>query len=359
MKITFILPPLNLAGGIISTIELANHLVIKGHEVTVFHPSIIIGPRLKWFNFRSIWHSFNAGNKAEYLLYNRIKPKCRMIKVPTLKEKHIPNADAVIATWWETAYYVNNYSESKGTKFYFVRGYEIWSGNKELVDKTYLLPLKILTTSSSLRSLLINNHGIDVIGTVPNGVNFSLFYKTNTKFTSYRAKRIGMVYSRTKLKGMQNAFEALQIVRKTFSDIKLVLFGSPRGHDVPNETEFHEYPKVDKLRDLYNSLDIFILPSHPEEGFANPPMEAMACGVPCVLTNVGGVPDYTIPGKTALVSPPHDPKALAKNLLTLLTDDQKRKDIAEAGHNHIKGFSWDKSASKLEALLKHWVYRSD
>jgi glycosyltransferase involved in cell wall biosynthesis len=355
MKICFILPIINLAGGIISTIELANHLYTKGHEVTVVHPSIIISPRLKWFNFRSIWCSFNVGKKAEDLLYNRIKPKCRMIKVPTLKEKYIPEGDVIIATWWETAYYVNNYPADKGTKFYFVRGYEIWSGNKELVDKTYSLPLRIITTSSSLKNLLKNDHCVDLIGTVPNGVNFDIFYKTQAKLSSPGAKRIGMVYSRTKLKGMQNGFEAFQIARKTIPDIKLVLFGSPMGNDVPNDVEFHEYPKADKLRDLYNSLDIFMLPSHPEEGFANPPMEAMACGVPCVLTKVGGVPDYTIPGKTALVVNPNDSRALAESLILLLSDEKLRRTVAQEGCEHIRNFSWEKSAAILETILKEQI----
>ena len=355
MKICFILPKINLAGGIISTVELANHLLTKGHDVTVVHPSIIIGPRLKWFNFRSIWSNFDIRNKAEDLLYNRIKPECRMIKVPTLKDKYIPNADVVIATWWETAYYVNNYSTGKGIKFYFVRGYEIWSGNKDLVEKTYSLPLRIITTSTSLKSLLKNNHGVDVIGTVPNGVNFSLFYKARGEVSPNGIKRIGMVYRGFKWKGMGDGFEAFRIAKQSVPDIKLVLFGSPAGDDVPDDVDFHEHPDVDTLRTLYNSLDVFILPSHPEEAFANPPMEAMACGVPCVLTNVGGVPDYTIAGKTALVVNPNDPKALADQLILLLTDDKLRHAIAQGGYERIRNFSWEKSASILETILKEQI----
>jgi glycosyltransferase involved in cell wall biosynthesis len=355
MKITFILPSLNLSGGVISTVELANNLVKRDNDVTIIYPVIILRPRLEWYNLRSIAKVLSTRRRQERLLLNRIVPQCRVVTVPTLRKNFIPNGDAIIATWWETAYYLNGYSPEKGMKFYFVRGYEVWSADKELVDRTYSFPLKIITTSTSLRNLLKSALDVDVIGTVPNGVNFSLFYKAKAERSPNCMKRIGMVYRGFKWKGMRDGFEAFRIAKQSVPDSKLVLFGSPAGDDVPDDVEFHEHPDVDTLRALYNSLDVFILPSHPEEGFANPPMEAMACGVPCVLTNVGGVPDYTIHGKTAVVVNPNDSRALAESLIHLLADDKLRHTIAQAGYEHIRNFSWEKSAATLENILKEHI----
>ena len=81
-------------------------------------------------------------------------------------------------------------------------------------------------------------------------------------------------------------------------------------------------------------------------------MEAMACGVACVTTNVGAVPDYTIPGKTALVSPPKDPETLAQNIIELLENENKRKQIAKNAYNYIKQFTWDKAVEQLERIFK-------
>ena len=359
MKITFILPCLDMAGGVISTIELSNRLNSERHEVSIVYPKVLVGPRSRWRNVRTIWNSLRKNKEMEEKLSKRITVECDLIHVPTLNGRYIPDGDVVIATWWETAYYVRSYSNKKGSKFYFVRGYEIWSGNKPLIDKTYSFPLELITTSSHLKKLLANQFGANVIGIVPNGVNSDLFYKAERKQVSgsRETKRIGMVYRGTKLKGMHDGFEAFEIAKKDHPDIKLVLFGGPMGDDIPPHCEFHEYPPIEKLRELYSSLDIFMLPSHEEEGFSNPPMEAMACGVACVVTNVGGVPDYTIPGKTALISPPRDPKALADNLLILLNDDEKRAHIADSGHNFIKEFSWEKSASKLEKILESKLER--
>jgi len=87
------------------------------------------------------------------------------------------------------------------------------------------------------------------------------------------------------------------------------------------------------------------------EGFGLPPMEAMACRIPVVTTEVGAIPDYAIPGKTALISQPKDFKALARNLIELIENPQKRDRIAKAGYQHIQQFTWEKSTDKLEKLF--------
>ena len=353
MKIVFILPGLHMSGGIISTIELSNRLKEMGHDVQIIYPSLLVGPRLKWFNFRSLYTNYRASEQARDTLFDRITPTAPIVKVPTLNERFIPDADAVIATWWETAYYVRDYSKNKGQKFYFVRGYEIWYGTENLIDQTYSFPLKIIVTSTYLKELLKDRLGVIAGEIIPNGINLNLFYKTRPSMETGHLKRVGMVYRGMPWKGMEDGFAAFKLAAKSYPNVKLVLFGSPATGKLPNNVEFHEYPNVNKLRDLYNSLDIFLLPSHPGEAFSNPPLEAMACGTACVLTNVGGIPDYAIPDKTALVSEPYDVASLARNLILLLQNDNKRTAIAEAGYNHIRNFSWDAAASKLAQFVCH------
>jgi len=65
----------------------------------------------------------------------------------------------------------------------------------------------------------------------------------------------------------------------------------------------------------------------------------MACGCGVVATDSGGIREYAEHEKTALLSPPRDPEALAKNLLCLLEDDNLRIQLAEAGHKHIQEFT--------------------
>jgi hypothetical protein len=81
-------------------------------------------------------------------------------------------------------------------------------------------------------------------------------------------------------------------------------------------------------------------------------MEAMACQCALVATRVGALPEYTIPGTTALVSAPHDREALAGNLIRLLADEDKLKRLARAGYEHIQQFTWERSARQMENLFE-------
>jgi glycosyltransferase involved in cell wall biosynthesis len=77
----------------------------------------------------------------------------------------------------------------------------------------------------------------------------------------------------------------------------------------------------------------------------------MACGCAVVATDIGGVRDYAINGRTALLSPPRKPDLLAENLLELLNDDEYRCNLAQNGYTNIKSFTWDRATDLLETYI--------
>jgi glycosyltransferase involved in cell wall biosynthesis len=360
MKITFILPAIGICGGVRSTFELANRLQQRGHDVRIVHSFTPSTAAIKRRNIaqlkttlRNIIKGTKYGIESEVTWFDL---KATLMRVPTLANRYIPKSDVIVATWWENAYDVAHYSEDKGKKFYFIRSYETWGGPADLVDKSYTLPLKKIAVSYWLKDFIEGKFNVSVLGPLANGVNFDLFYKEK-QFNCHHPKRVGMLFRNQEIKGMRDGLDALLMAKEKYRDVTLVLFGErPEGEEVKiineaGEIEFHEMPYKDKLRHIYSSLDIFVCPSHME-GYAVPPMEAMACGAACVVTDVGAVRDYTIPDKTALVSQPKDTETLAKNIIELLEDEQKRKIIAENGYNHIKQFTWNKTVTTLEKLFE-------
>jgi glycosyltransferase involved in cell wall biosynthesis len=77
-----------------------------------------------------------------------------------------------------------------------------------------------------------------------------------------------------------------------------------------------------------SSLDVFVLPSLAE-GTPNCVIEAMACGVPVIATNVGGIPDILDP-ECGILIPPGNANALAEAMLTLARNPERRSRMGAA-----------------------------
>ena len=345
MKINFVLPFIGLSGGVKVVFEYANLLTEEGHDVKVIYPFIDKGSKLK-----SIIKLINSINPLHNSSVKWFDLKATLLPVPTLNERFIPDADIIVATWWETAHIISDYKPRKGEKFYLIQSYEDWGGPKEEVDDSYKLGLHNIVISNWLK-YKIESVGGSINKLIFNGVDFNEFYP-DKKTKSTNEIRILMPYRPAKLKGMEDGLKAIELVRNKHKNIKLVLFGPEPNIKLPDFVEFHVYPISGELRELYNSCDLFLFPSH-FEGFGLPPMEAMACKIPVATTNVGAIPDYTIPGKTALVSEPHSPQDLAENLIKLIDDKNLRSSIAKAGYEYIQQFNWESSKNKLENLFKY------
>ena len=81
-------------------------------------------------------------------------------------------------------------------------------------------------------------------------------------------------------------------------------------------------------------------------------MEAMACKCAVVATDVGGIPDYAIKGKTALICEPKDINTMTKHVIGLLDNPDQLMKFSRAGYKHIKQFTWERAVSKLERVFQ-------
>jgi glycosyltransferase involved in cell wall biosynthesis len=100
------------------------------------------------------------------------------------------------------------------------------------------------------------------------------------------------------------------------------------------------------------ALDVAVLPSYREaQGLAI--LEAMALRRPVVATNVGGVPEVIEDGKTGLLVPPHDPRALAEAIVRVLTDHPLADTLARAGHDVVYDrFCVERMVESVQAIYE-------
>jgi len=356
MTITFILPFIDISGGVKAVFEFANQLTERGHKVNIVYPLISMPLGARWFNLRKLLSRF----KKTIMNYKRgprvdwFDLKAKLIAVPSLKEKYIPKADVIVATWWETAYYVKKYHQYKGEKFYLVQDYEIWGGPKKRVNNSYKLGLKMIVNSTWLKNILENQLNVKVESLILHAPDRNQFYPDKNFKKEKNVINVLMPYRREKRKGAQDGIKVFEIVKKEFPEVTFSAYGIKSDKFLPIYVKFYQKPSGGKLREIYNSADIFLFTSR-YEGFGMPPLEAMACAVPVVTTNVGAVPDYTIPGKTALVSEVGDIKSLAQNVIQLIKNPEERKKIEQAGYEYTKNISWESATDQLEEVFKKYI----
>jgi len=98
--------------------------------------------------------------------------------------------------------------------------------------------------------------------------------------------------------------------------------------------------------------DVFLLPSETES-FGLAALEAMACGVPVVASDVGGVPEVVTHGETGLLAPVGDVAAMARHVARLLGDEGARVRFAEAARARVEAhFRLDPIVTRYEALYR-------
>ncbi|MBW3509380.1 glycosyltransferase [Janthinobacterium sp. NKUCC06_STL] len=155
-----------------------------------------------------------------------------------------------------------------------------------------------------------------------------------------------------------SAVRAFAIVREAFPAARLVLAGGgpqraalarlARSLGVPDAVRFAGPVDNAAMPALYQASDVVLNPSLADN-MPNSVLEALACGVPVVSTNVGGIPALLQDGVTALLVPPGDPAAMAQAILALLRDPPRTQALVDAGLAHAATFGWPDIAPRLAA----------
>jgi glycosyltransferase involved in cell wall biosynthesis len=98
---------------------------------------------------------------------------------------------------------------------------------------------------------------------------------------------------------------------------------------------------------LYSEATLLALPSL-YEGFGLPLLEAMACGVPVLASDVSSLPEVV--GEAGLLLPPDSAEAWHQAMHRLLLDAPRRAELVAAGAVRARQFTWRKAAQQLEQL---------
>lgn len=104
-----------------------------------------------------------------------------------------------------------------------------------------------------------------------------------------------------------------------------------------------------RLVELLQGATVFVYPSF-YEGFGLPPLEAMACGVPVVVSDRSSLPEVV--GDAGLLVDPSRPAAIAEALLELLRSPQRARELGTRGLARSRSFTWRRAADSLTSLFE-------
>ena len=217
----------------------------------------------------------------------------------------------------------------------------------------------VVANSRGLQALAQRSASEVSVQVIPNGVDVERFHPAPhaRKNGPIRLLFVGrLVYQ----KGLDLLLQALALM-PSGSDVILEVVGDGDARPdleamvgamgISERISFAGWCPRSEMPLRYQATDIFVLPSR-DEGMPNVVLEAMACGLPVIVTRIAGNEELVQEGETGLLVPCEDPVALAQALARLAADGESRRRMGRAGRALVEQYyTWRRAAEAYLALI--------
>lgn len=355
MKITFVMDGgFGLSGGERVIATYAQQLQNRGHEV------FVISRAAQPSNLRQQLRSALKGRTTRAVLQKRSShfdsttiPQTLVDHRRSVVDADVPDADVVIATWWETAEWVANLSANKGCKVHFVQHHEVFDYlPRKRVEANYRLPLPKITVAQWLADVMRTRYDAACVSIVPNGVDIHQFHAAPRGRQSIPT--VGLMYSTLPWKGGDVSLAAFSMAAQRLPTLRLLAFGDApptRELPLPAHAQYVLAPPQSALRHLYAQCDAWLFGSR-FEGFGLPMLEAMACRTPVIGTPTGAALDLLADGAGILVNL-EDAEAMARAIEQIYhMPETEWRQMSEAAYTKATRYTWSDATQRFEAALQ-------
>jgi len=335
MKIAYLLESTGLSGGAKVAMQQAEELARRGHDVTVVSPE----PRPVWFPLRraSFELSSLAGSEA------------------------LRDAEVAVATFWTTV--GPAIARCPGRIFHLCQGYEgdfpFYAADRARIEAAYRLPAKKLAVAPHLADVL-RERGFGDAAVIGQCFEPEAFAAPGRRFDRLPLRVLVPGIGFGQIKGVPEAIEALAALRAAGVPFRAVRVSteppSPEEDRSGVTDEFHEAVPPDRMPALLSGVDLFIGPSHAEEGFDLPVLEALAAGLPCILSDTPA--HRNTAGDDAIYFASGDSPAIALAVGRLAADGEARRRLSQAGLLRARLFRTDEAVGRLESALREAATRA-
>lgn len=227
---------------------------------------------------------------------------------------------------------------------------------------------RIILPSNFIYEEAISKYGFDksILRVVYPGVDHNIFreyssdlvkgvcekYKLPENFILF----VGSIEPRKNLKNLILAYELLPDYIKRDFNLVLTGFSGWENRDImallnknKGKIIYTGYVSEDDLALIYNKASVFVFPSF-YEGFGLPPLEAMACGCPVIVSDRASLPEVC--SDSALYVNPHKPEEIADSIIKILNDQEVRNQLVRKGLERVKTFKWENTAKDILKIFE-------
>ncbi len=376
MKIGIVCYPTYGGSGVVAT-ELGKALAKKGHQVHFITYQEPV--RLDSFHENIFYHEVSALDYPlfqyqpyESALASKIVDVARFEQLDILHVHYaIPHASSALiarSILKERGYNLPFVTTLHGTDITLV-GKD--PGYKPVVEYSINHSDGITSVSKSLRDDTYKNFRITRdIEVIPNFIDFSRFKKTDKdhfkKAIAPGGERILIHVSNfRKVKRVEDVIMMFdKVLKKVPSKLLLVGDGPERMNiemlcrKLGNCDQVRFLGKQDAVEDLLAISDLFILPSETES-FGLAALEAMACQVPVISSNAGGIPEININGKTGYMSNVGDYEHMAMNAIHILESDERLKEFKDNAYAHAQTFDIENILPQYERYYERTLHSNN
>ena len=327
LRIAYLLESTALSGGVRVVALQAEALARRGHRVAVVSPE----PAPRWFALGRAHMELSAFRDS----------------------RELPQADVRVATFWTTV--APALEGARGPVFHLCQGYEgehtFYADRRGLIEEAYARPTRKLAICEALVARL-RGHGISPVTNVGQAFDGRPFFPGPDRNGAVPYCLLVGPYG-ADVKGIDVALEGLALWRSQGGLFRLRRIATQEPAAAERASglvdEYHHALSPDRMPFAYRASDVFIGPSRPEEGFGLPVLEALASGLPCLLSDTPG--HREIAGDAAWYFADGNARALAA-ALPGLTSREAREKARTQGPRAAARYDAARVAESLERVFR-------
>jgi hypothetical protein len=327
MNITYLVEDTEQSGGVRVMLVHADALIDRGHRVRL----VTKGAPVTWRSSRAEW-----------------------VYVDDFREYDAGEEDFVVGTYWFSVPFAHVIAGERAV--HLCQGYEgAFSVNapmRDQIDAAYALPIpKVVVTKSLVDVCRRFSDDVTYIGQVVEDE----FYRPGTPREHEPLRVLLCGQAQADLRGIPEGYGAVAHARWFHQQLELVRvspWAPSREEPLEAVQEFHVGLTTAEMTRLMHSCDVLIAPNHREEGFGLPAAEAMASGLPCVLTAIPSFLSFDETRDYALFAPEENAVELGERLIEVLSDAELRERLRTRGREVAEQWRVFRAVDRLEAFFR-------